>query len=128
MITTSMISEGEDIASKMDAVYGETALPGSHHGLGSSAMLHHECRHMAAHLGSAGEKTSTIEERPEKAALRQVDRITNYADIKSEMFLMTSQMSLNQFGGGDDTQVYNRLRETWGKRTTTAAIRDGVTT
>jgi hypothetical protein len=49
MIRTSMISEGEDIASKMDAVIRETALPGSHNGLGSSAMLHHECRHGRTH-------------------------------------------------------------------------------
>lgn len=33
-----------------------------------------------------------------------------------------------KFGGGDDTQVYNSLPETWGKRTDTAAIRGGVTT
>ena len=65
---------------KMDAVYRETALPGSHNGLGSSAMLHNECRHMAAHLGTAGEKSSTIEDRPETAALRQVDGITHEAD------------------------------------------------
>ena len=53
MMTTNMVSEGENIASKMDAVYRETALPGSHNGLGRSAMLHHECRHMVAHLGAA---------------------------------------------------------------------------
>ena len=50
MMTQSMISEGTDITSKMDAVYKETALPRSHKGLGSSIMLHHECRHMAEHL------------------------------------------------------------------------------
>ena len=77
MMTTSMISEGEDIVLKMDAVYRETGLPGSHNGQGSSAMLHHECRHMAAHLGNAGEKSSTTEDRPETAALRQVDRFTH---------------------------------------------------
>ena len=37
MKATSMVIEGEDIASKMDAVYRETSL-------GSSEMLHHECR------------------------------------------------------------------------------------
>ena len=45
-----MISEGKDIVSKLDAIYRETSLPGSQNGLGSSAMLHHEYRHMAAHL------------------------------------------------------------------------------
>ena len=62
MMTTSMISEGEDIVSKMDDG-GRT----SHNGLGSLAMLHHECRRMAAHVGNAGEKSSIIEDRPEKA-------------------------------------------------------------
>ena len=41
MMTTSMISEGEDIAMKIAAVYKETALPGPHEDLRSSAMLHH---------------------------------------------------------------------------------------
>ena len=72
MMTTSMISEGEDIVSKMDDG-GRT----SHNGLGSLAMLHHECRRMAAHVGNAGEKSSTLEDRPEKATLRQVDRMTH---------------------------------------------------
>ena len=76
-MTTSMISEGEDIALKMDAVYRETALPWSHNGLGNAAMLHHECRHMATHLGNASEKSSVTEDRPKTAALRQVDRFTH---------------------------------------------------
>ena len=69
MKTTSMVIEGEDIASKMDAVYRETSL-------GSSAMLNHECRHMAAHLGAADEKSPTKEKRPEGTTLRQVDKVT----------------------------------------------------
>ena len=71
MMTTSMISEGEDIALKM---YRETALPWSHNGLGSAAMFYHECRHMAAHLGNADKKSSITEDRLEIAELRQVDR------------------------------------------------------
>ena len=71
-----MVSEGEDIASKMDAVYRETSLPGSQYGLGSLAMLHHECRHMAAHLGAANEEYSIKEDRPETTTLRQVDKVT----------------------------------------------------
>ena len=80
MMTTSMVSEGEDIASKMDAVYRETSLPGSQYGLGSSAMLHHECRHMAAHLGAADNKSPTKENMPERTALRQVDEVTREVD------------------------------------------------
>ena len=40
----------------------------------------HECRHMAAHLGTADEKSSIMEDRPDTAVLRQVDRVTYEAD------------------------------------------------
>ena len=38
MSIAGMISEGHDIASRLDAIYRETSLPGSQDGLGSSAM------------------------------------------------------------------------------------------
>ena len=85
---------------KMDAVYRETALPGSHNGLGSSAMLHHECRHMAAHLGTAGEKSSTIEDRPETATLRQVDGITHEADQTTDEDVSSHSMQYVHRDGG----------------------------
>ena len=70
MMTPSMISEGEGIASKMDTVYKEAALPGSHKGLGSSAMLHHKCRHMAAHLRNTDKEPTITMDSPETAELR----------------------------------------------------------
>jgi hypothetical protein len=67
MMTTSMISEGDDIALKMDAVYRESALPGSHNGPRSLAILHHECRHVAAHLRNSYKESSITEDSPETA-------------------------------------------------------------
>ena len=94
-----MISEGKDIALKMDAVYRETALPGSHNGLGSSAMLHHECRHMAACLGNTGEKSSTTEDRPETAALRRVERFTHEDQTPKEDVSSHSKKHVHRDGG-----------------------------
>ena len=85
MMTTSMISEGEDIAMKIAAVYKETALPGPHEDLRSSAMLHHECRHMAAHLRNTDKEPTIMKEGPETAELR----------------LMTSSASEDQTPAGD---------------------------
>ena len=55
-----MISEGCDIAFELDAIYRENSLPGSQHGLGSSAILHHKCRHMAAQLESNFKKSAQM--------------------------------------------------------------------
>ena len=71
MMTIIMISEGEDIAMKMDSVYKETVLPGSQEGLGSSVMLHHECRHMAAHLRN----TNNHEGGPRNSRIKADDQL-----------------------------------------------------
>ena len=79
MSIAGMISEGHDIASKLDAIYRETSLPGSQDGLGSSTMLHHECRHMAAHLEATFKKSSQIGDQVDRegtATLDQVDEDT----------------------------------------------------
>jgi hypothetical protein len=54
----------------MDALYNETALPGSHKDLGSLAMLHHKCRHMAAHLRNTDKEPTITMDSPETAELR----------------------------------------------------------
>ena len=79
MSIAGMISEGHDIASRLDAIYRETSLPGSQDGLGSSAMLHHECRHMAAQLEAIFKKSSQLGDQVDRqgtATLDQVDEDT----------------------------------------------------
>ena len=67
MMTPSMISEEED---------KEAALLGSHKGLRSSSMLHHECRHMTAHLRNTKKEPTITMDSPETAELRLM---TSYA-------------------------------------------------
>ena len=43
-------------------------------------MLHHECRHIAAHLGAADKKSFQNEDRAGTAALEQVDEVTRKLD------------------------------------------------
>jgi hypothetical protein len=85
MMKTIMISEGKNIMLKMDAVYMKTALQGSHKALGSLAMLHHECRHMAAHLRETYKEPTNMKDSQET----------------TELWLMTS------FASGDMTTVGN---------------------
>ena len=57
----SRISEGQHITSQLDAIYRETSLPGSHNGLGNSAMLDQEGQHIAARLDAISRETSRTE-------------------------------------------------------------------
>ena len=62
-------------------------------------MSHHECKHMAAHLGNAGKKSLIAEDRPETAAPRQVDKFTHEVQTPDEDVSSQSMKHVHRDGG-----------------------------
>ena len=77
IMTTDMISKGKDIELKIDAVYKETALQGSHKALGILAMLHHKCRHISTQLRNTNKEPTIMMD----------------SQATTELWLMTSSAS-----------------------------------
>ena len=106
MMTTNMISEGKDITSKMDK---ETAMLGSHEGLGSLAMLHNECRHTAAHLRNTDKEPTIIMDSQETAELKLMT--ISASEDQTPVGNMTSQSAQHVHGVDEQRDAVGRGME-----------------